>query len=401
MEISEMNKILGESGIFEQIPGAVRPLTKDGDFRLDSITYGYPERSIDITLISSDIEVIFTFLEWKGMGLANCFFVAKSMDLEFEGNPLFLAMDIDIPVLDRIIDPFFIPKTESIGEVLRLSSGIKRHLSKIRSFLSQDHISETIQRYRAEVESQNNLQHEELQRKKQESGTRPPQQLNRWNVIELPKKEMNLREILHGSIQDNMARAVPHGELPKGKLGTILASINPDPNYLFMIVYFVSTDTFDISCGKFDARAFIHQESSGDAALYFLIPPYDPQFTFIDDHIDLENSKKMVIFPGETVFGLLGIPYPDKNKKMSTGELYHLVVKNILDLHEAFSPKKIEQTYTKLKSLDGKIDNGVQRAVQKFYSRALRTEQIRKFKNGRIKLLNDIREMKSRSIRGR
>ena len=76
------------------------------------------------------------------MGLANVFVVGKSIDLEFEGRPLFIALNIDIPVLDRLFDPHIIPKTESIGEVLRLSSGIKQHLPKIRTFF----ISESYRR---------------------------------------------------------------------------------------------------------------------------------------------------------------------------------------------------------------------------------------------------------------
>jgi len=364
-----------ESGIFEQIPGAVRPLTMDGDFRLESITYGYPIREILITLSSADLDVFFTFLEWKGMGLANCFFVVKSIDLELEGRPLFLALNIDIPVLDRLFDPYIIPKTESIGEVLRLSSGIKQHLPEIRSFLSQEYIAETVQRYRAEAENQNKLQRQELQRKKQESSTRPQPPADRWSVIEPPKKDTNFRDFVHGRIHDMMDQTVPHGELPKGKLGTLLASIDPYPSRLYMIVYSVSTDTFDISFGAFDAWAFIHQESSENAALYFLIPPYDPRFTFIDGRIDLANAKKMLIFPGENVFSLLGIPYLNGNKNTSPGELYHLVVKNLPDLREAFSPKMIRQTYTKLTSMDGKIDNEIQRTVQKFFSRTLRIEQ--------------------------
>ena len=361
-----------ESGIFEQIPGAVRPLTMDGDFRLESITYGYPNRSIDITLSSADIDVIFTFLEWKGLGLANCFLVAKSIDLEFEGRPLFLALNIDIPVMDRIVDPNFFPKTESIGEVLRLSSGIKQHLSEIRSFLSQDHIAETLQRYRAEVENQNDLQRQESERQKLER-THP--RLNRWSVIELSKKKISFGNVVQGWIYDRVDQLVPHEELPKGKLGTILASVDPNPSYLQMIVYSVQGDTFDFLLGEFDAWAFIHQESSENAALYFLIPPYDPRFTFIDGRIDLVNAKKMLIFPGENVFSLLGIPYLDCNKNTGPGELYHLVVKNLPTLREAFSPKMIGQTYTKLTSMDGKIDNEIQRTVQKFFSRALRREQ--------------------------
>jgi hypothetical protein len=363
---------LSETGIFEQIPGAVRPLTMDGDFRFESITYGYPIREILITLSSADLDIIFTFLEWKGMGLANCFLVAKSIDLEFEGRLLFPAMNIDIPVMDRIVDPNFLPKTESLGEVLRLSSGIKRHLLEIRTFLSQDHIAETIRRYRAEIENQNDLQRQESERQKLERTHSP---LNRWSVIELPKKKISFGNVVQGWIYDWVDQLVPHNELPKGKLGTILASIDPNPSYLQMIVYSVSTDTFDISFGDLDAWAFIHQERSENAALYFLIPPYDLRFTFIDGRIDLVNAKKMLIFPGENVFSLLGIPYLNGNKNTGPGELYHLVVKNLSELSEAFSPKMIRQTYTKLTQMDGKIDNEIQRTVQNFLSRALRREK--------------------------
>ena len=166
-----MNDAIREPGIFEQIPQAVRPLTADGDFRLDIIEYFkvHFDENIQILLHSaeSDIDIIFMFRPFeKENGNIACTFNFRKTGKCFHARAFFLAFNIDIPMPDDDIFEADLPENiGSIQEIFRLSGEIKKNLPKIMDLFRPEKIEDTFKRYTLEAEKQHELRIQEGRRR--------------------------------------------------------------------------------------------------------------------------------------------------------------------------------------------------------------------------------------------
>jgi len=136
-----------------------------------------------------------------------------------------------------------------------------------------------------------------------------------------------------------------------GKIEEILIAIEP-LNHLFFhdtITYHVANKKIDVFRAPLTGdgwRILFHSEKNGICAYFVLYP----QYPFIKDRKRLAERNEAVVFSMQNVFRYLCIPYPnfsqedlDKLQRLSM-----LIRDNFPKLSEAFSEKKIEQTYNAL-----------------------------------------------------
>jgi len=368
---------LREPQIFRPIQEAIRPLLADGDFRLETIKYFYYDSVFHIRLSSQIIDISFIFAHWGGgRGTVNCAFVERENQLYLGAGSLFSVFNIAIQVTDdHIIFAEDLPEnTDSLQELSRISTEIKKHLPEILDLFRPERIEETVRLSLAESKKYHEIKAQE------------------WREREATKFP-NFRESLpplFGFLYPLLRKLEPRypkhveGYFWKQNLSTfeeVIAIIrkNFHPRDID-ITYHGDRDTFDIDTGFTDGNRglgfIINQELDNTVEVYFRIGP-EAKFPFIKDRINMVKQQKMIFFPGKNVFQLLGVPHSStpKGYLADLQELCRLVRDNFPALSDVFSVEKkqgfsetnIERTYNVLMAMEGNNDEEIQALFRHYF----------------------------------
>jgi hypothetical protein len=363
-----------EPQIFGPIVAAVRPLVADGDFRLETIE-SY-DGIFHILLSSPKIDLTFSFVHWSGgRGTVHCVFVEKGRRRYHGAGSLFSVFNIDIPVTDDNIwfSDDLPENTDTLQELSRISTAIKKNLPEILDLFRPERIEETYQRMLAESKKYHEIKTQE--RREREANKFPNFQDN-----------FPLLVILFPALLKLEPQYPKHeeGDFWKRNLGTfeeVQATVgqNFHPRDI-NITYHGDRDTIDMQFayreGNHGLGLIINQELDNTVAAYFLMGP-GAESTFIKDRISLVKQQKMLIFPGRNVFRVLGIPYsyPQKGYLADLQELCRLIRDNSPVLFEAFSQEKkpvslesnISRTYHALMEMEGNNGEEIQALIKHYF----------------------------------
>jgi hypothetical protein len=373
-----MNDAIREPGVFEQIPQAVRPLTAEGDFRLDIIEYFqvHFDENVQILLHSPEPDIDITFIfrpSDKGNGNIACTFNIRKTGKRFRARALFLAFNIDIPMPDDDIFEADLPEnTGSIQEIFRLSGEIKKNLPEIMDLFRPEKIEDTFGRYTLEAEKRHELMIQEGRRR------------------HLAEKQKSARERIQ---QEQIILTPPGPRKPfRGKLGDIVETIHQFMYPDMHITSHISTGSVDIMMGGLSncegkMNILINQEVNNTVAVYFFILPYYP---FIKGRTDLIREQKVIVFPGRNVFGLLGIScsYEPKGFLPDLGEMCRLIRDNLPIICESFSEKNLESTYNALIPMDGNNDEEIRNLVRHYYTESFEESILQMTRKKRQRFLS-------------
>jgi hypothetical protein len=141
----------------EKIKTAIRPLTDDGKFRLETVAYGLYPQDFIVQLCSDDFMIFFKGANTSQFPFIYCSIYIPSKKIWFYGERLFPAIDIDIPF--GIPDPRYsissaktrpvmdIDLLDFYSDLGRLCREVKKNWIKIQLFFSPEMINETVRLY--------------------------------------------------------------------------------------------------------------------------------------------------------------------------------------------------------------------------------------------------------------
>jgi hypothetical protein len=154
-----------EPGLLERIDVAVRPLTDNGEFRLERVEYISYYGDVGVVLSSQNFDINFHIL-LKAPERITCFFIVKHVEKFFGAQTLFSAFNIDIPMrVEKTggnieyewlrlryrhyqkINEVLLQNSRFIDEIQRLSKEIKRIMPRLEDLFSPEKIEETYRLY--------------------------------------------------------------------------------------------------------------------------------------------------------------------------------------------------------------------------------------------------------------
>jgi hypothetical protein len=167
-------------GILEQIEKAVQPLTGNGEFHLESITFEDYDREITVIIRSHELEIQFqTTMRTHSRVL--CYFVVHPVEKSFISIYLYPARGIRIPINDgrpmkerfpsenfptaqkyhALID-YYLQETGFIQELNRQCNAIHAEMPEMRNFFKAENLEETIRLYLSEAKKQGKTGNQKL-----------------------------------------------------------------------------------------------------------------------------------------------------------------------------------------------------------------------------------------------
>jgi len=365
-----------EPQIFGPIVSSVRPLTAEGDFRLDTIEY-YSYRGIfHVQLSSPKIDVTFWFVKWGGgRGIINCIFVEKESRRNHDARSLFSVFNIDIPMTDN--DIWFaedLPEnTDTLQELSRISTAIKKHLSEILDLFRPERIEETYRLMLAELKEYREIKNKERRIKRE---SRFPNFQDNFPLLVILFPALLKLEPQYPKHEE--------GDFWKRNLGTfkeVLATVGKTfhPRDI-RITYRGERDTVDMQFvysekGR-NLNMFINQDPDNTVAAFILNDPANPAIAVVRDREELVRQDKYLVFPVRNVVRFLGIPYCEMQKGYLADlqELCQLIRNNSPALSEAFSNEKksgspennITRTYNAVMNREGDNDEEIQELMRHY-----------------------------------
>lgn len=346
-------------GLLKHIQTAVQPLTADGEFQLEAISYGSYYGQVTVVLVSREMDIVFN-LNLKGYPIVGCVLRPRSINLSFIAEYLFPALGIDISFkrcnyikdLDltmfngtphkhqKIID-YLVEKSGCTIGLNELCTEIQGLMPNIRRVFHQGAVDETVRMY-----------------------------------VEETKKRKYPGRLFHelDNCQNESDRVIRRGiGETKGyylKIEDILEAIDPLFGVFIFgseITYSLGSDKIDVFCNAFrngKGDLLYHSEENGTVGAYFVLYPHD----LIRE--DIKKKKEPIIFSGKNIFQLLGIDYFYNPKGLleDLNELSRLIYHNLSRIQEAFSDGNVERTYDVLVSMEGKKEEEIKNIVSCYKS---------------------------------
>jgi hypothetical protein len=154
-----------------------------------------------------------------------------------------------------------------------------------------------------------------------------------------------------------------------GKIENIIHALSPADN-LFendYVTYHVIEDTVDVvrhPRAQGSWRLVIHSQTDKSLGVFFTLRPI---FSFIQNREELQNKHEEIVFPGQSVFGLLEIKVPSLRKGTleNLHDLSIVMQENSSTILNAFSDKIIRKTYQALINNEGNNTEAMRKNVKR------------------------------------